>query len=129
MELRQVVCVLTMTVLSFAATADPVIDEVKERYFLSLDKWVADGGNVETIQMSVVENCGKLVMASASMSEKAAFVSTAQEEFHFRVDVCAKMTVNRVHPQPEFKKKEIVKLICDEGNELFVTLCHRSGLR
>jgi hypothetical protein len=69
-------------------------------------------------------------MLTVSASEKVALSTTQREEFHFRVDVCTKMTVNRVHPQPEFKKKEIVKMLCDESKViLFKKLCSGSGLR
>jgi hypothetical protein len=40
------------------------------------------------------------------------------------------MTVNRAHPQPEFEKKEIVRMICDESEViLFKKLCTRYGFR
>jgi hypothetical protein len=63
----------------------------------------------------VVETCGKLVMLTTDTLEKIALATTQREEFHFRVDVCTKMTVNRVYPQPEFEKKEIIVMICDES--------------
>ncbi len=96
---------------------------------MSLDQWTNAGGQVKKVQQDLVVNCGKLVMLKASAGERKAFMASDREEFDFRVDVCVKMTVNRVHPQPEFGKPEIVKSICDGGNETFKTLCKRSGLR
>jgi len=115
--------------IPFWANGETATDKVKEQYFSSLDHWVESGGNIDTVQKSVVENCGKLTMATASLSEKAQFITTDQEEFHFRVDVCVKMTVNRVHPQPEFEKSDIVNMICDGDTPFFQLLCLRSGLR
>jgi len=82
------------------------------------------------VQDTVVQTCGKLVMLTVSNSEKVALSTTQREEFHYRVDVCTKMTINRVHPQPEFEKKEIIRVICDEIKvNLFKKLCKRYGLR
>jgi hypothetical protein len=69
-------------------------------------------------------------MLTVNASEKLSLTTTQREEFHFRVDVCTKMTANRVHPQPEFEKKELVSMICDASKvALFRKLCKHSGLR
>ena len=69
-------------------------------------------------------------MMDIGLSKKIMFVTIQRKEFHFRVDVCTKMTVNRVHRQPEFEKKHIVKMICDESSiTLFEKMCKLSGLR
>jgi len=82
------------------------------------------------VQQTVVETCGKLIMLTASGAEKAALATTRREDFHFRVDVCTKITVNRVHPQPEFEKKETVTIICDRSEiGLFKKLRKWSRLR
>jgi hypothetical protein len=55
-----------------------------------------------------------------------------RDELDFRVDVCTKMTANRVYKQPEFEKPEIVKMICWDTNRyhrVFVRLCEHDGLR
>lgn len=101
----------------------------EEKYFAGLDHWVRDGGNVKTVQQAVVEPCGELVTLNATKTEAVGFLTTNREEFDFRVDVCVKMTVNRVHKQPEFEKPEIVGMICGSGNVLFEKLCRRSGLK
>ncbi len=105
-------------------------EQLEEKYFQTLDGWVKRGGPVNELQDTVVKTCGKLVMLTASNSEKVSLSTTQRGEFHHRVDVCTKMTVNRVHPQPEFEKKEIIRMICDESKEnLFKKLCKRYGFR
>jgi hypothetical protein len=89
--------------------------KLEAKYIATLDDWVKRGGPVTEVQKTVVETCGKLVMLTAGTLEKTALATTQREEFHFRVDVCTKMTVNRVYPQSEFEKKEIVVMICDES--------------
>jgi hypothetical protein len=110
------------------AYAQQVTDRMQESYLAALDHWVAKGGNVNAFQSEVVQNCGKLIMLTATREEVAQFLATDQEEFHFRVDVCAKMTANRVHEQPEFKKANLVHQICNQGLPQFKLLCERSGL-
>ena len=109
---------------------DSVAEVLDVTYFGELNRWVEDGGDVDEIQSRLVENCGRLVMLHASPAEKLTLAITQREEFHFRVDVCTKMTVNRVHHQPEFENPETVKIICDESElSLFHELCKRSGFR
>ncbi len=103
---------------------------LEEQYFRTLDGWVTRGGPIEEVQGTVVWTCGKLVMLDATPSEKVRLSTSEREEFHFRVDVCMQMTVNRVHPQPVLQKKEMVTMICDtSGRPLFTRLCKQSGLR
>ena len=105
-------------------------ETLKERYLRALDRWVAEGGKEAEIQESVIRTCGKLVMVTASAGERLGFVTTQRKEWAYRVDVCAKMTANRVHPQPEFEKVKFVKMICDDSKvQLFRELCVRAGLR
>ena len=105
-------------------------EQLEEKYFQTLDGWVKRGGPMNELQDTVVKTCGKLVMLTASNSEKVSLSTTQKDEFHHRVDVCTKMTVNRVHPQPEFEKKEIIRTFCDESKEnLFKKLCKRYGFR
>ena len=122
---------LLLGVLATSTYAErPVTEQLEEKYFQTLDKWVEHGGPVDEVQDTVVKTCGRLVMLTASNAEKASLSITERDEFHHRVDVCTKMTVNRVYPQPEFKKKEIIKIICDESNiNLFTKLCKRYGFR
>jgi hypothetical protein len=121
---------LCMVIIAFVACNEEGAEQkLEEMYLETLNGWVKRGGPVNEIQDTVVQTCGKLVMLNVSASEKVALSTTQKEEYHFRVDVCMKMTVNRVHPQPEFEKKEIVKMICQESKvALFKKLCEQSGL-
>ena len=104
-------------------------DKIEEQSLKTLDDWVARGGPTDQIQKTVVETCGKLVMQTASATEIVGFLGSQRQEFDFRVDVCAKMTINRVYKQPEFQKPELVKMTCESPIRLFPLLCKRSGLK
>lgn len=126
------VCLLSVVAIVMAVwfSCGGTSDKLEGEYFRRLDDWVKRGGPVREIQDTVIGTCGKLVMVDASAAEKAKFTTTQRGEFDFRVDVCAKMTVNRVHPQPEFGNQKIVASICDESDVvLYKKLCKRSGLR
>ncbi|MEO8341640.1 MAG: hypothetical protein ABI604_18375 [Nitrospirota bacterium] len=113
---------------SYAETT--VTEKLEEKYFSTLDGWVKGGGQINEVQNTVVQTCGKLVMLTVNDTEKLALSTTRREDFDFRVDVCVQMTVNRSHPQPQFKKTEIVQMICDDNTVVvFKKLCRRSGLR
>jgi hypothetical protein len=115
---------------SVAQGEESATQKQEAMYFTTLDGWVNRGGPVSEIEDTVVQTCGKLVMLTVNASEKLALTTIQREEFHFRVDVCSKMTGNRMYAQPEFEKKEIVSMICDESKvSLFRKLCKRSGLR
>jgi len=124
--------VFSLVAVTLIATGCPSAHEASDlleaKYFETLDDWVFRGGPIDEVQNTVVATCGKLVMSTASLGEMAALTTTQREEFHFRVDVCTTMTVNRVHPQPEFEKEEIVRGICEESKVgLFRKLCTRIG--
>jgi hypothetical protein len=132
--MRQKRFILGFLLLGLFATAACVEKsdtvQLEDKYLQTLDDWVKRGGPVNEVQNTVVQTCGKLVMLTVSNSERVALSTTQREEFHYRVDVCTKMTVNRIHPQPEFEKKDIIKMICEESKvSLFKNLCKRSGLR
>lgn len=76
---------------------DSAEEKLEAKYFATLDSWVNRGGPVSEVQETVVQTCGKLVMLTVGASEKLALTTSQREEFHFRVDVCTKMTVNRVN--------------------------------
>lgn len=100
-----------------------------DHYLAGLDTWVQKGGNVATLQADVVETCGKLVMSQSGIFQNFKFLTYARDDLDFYVDVCAKMTVNRVHKQPEFEKPQIVASLCGPSSEAFFRkLCQRSGL-
>ena len=115
---------------SMASPERTLTEKLEEKYFSALDGWVVRGGKVNEFQNIVVQTCDKLVMATANASEVIAFTTTQKEEFDFRVNVCAKTTVNRVHHQSEFDDPKLIQAICYDGNvELLKKLCKRSGLR
>ena len=121
---------LLSALLVYGAAALATPDKLEAEYYRRLDDWVARGGPIPEVQDTVVQTCGKLVMWTATATEKLAFTTTRRDDFDFRVDVCVKLTVNRIHPQPEFEKPHLVKMICDESNiKVFVALCERGGLR
>jgi hypothetical protein len=115
---------------ALAYVGKAVIDKLENNYYAVLDEWVKRGGKVQEYQNDVLDTCGKLVMTVASASEALTFATTQSEEFDFRVNVCAKTTVHRVHRQAELDDQELVREICeDTQSSLFRNLCRRSGLR
>lgn len=105
--------------------------QLRDLYLTRLDTWVSSGGKPTDAQRVVVETCGLLVMVTASASEATAFMKERRDDLDFRVDVCSKLTVTRVHPQPEFTKPEIRKIVCEampKEQAIFGTLCKRAGL-
>lgn len=119
-----------------ASHAIPVTSEtsaqLRDLYLSRLDAWVSGGGKPADIQASVVESCGRLVMVTASAAEAASFLKDHREDLDLRVDVCTKLTITRSHPQPEFAKPEIRKIVCEDmpkEQAVFETLCKRAGLR
>jgi len=105
------------------------VEEVEKSYFKNLDSWVKNGGNKKTIQDIVIKNCGKLVMITTDSTEKVKLSTIQKDEFNYRLDVCAKMTVNRIYPQPEFKNPKIIKSICEDNIVLFKKLCKQNGFK
>jgi hypothetical protein len=106
-----------------------VLRSLEESYFGTLDSWVTRGGPTAELQKSVIDTCGKLVMVGLSPGERLRLSTTKRDEYRFRVDVCTKMTANRVYPQSEFRNKKLVAEICDDKQvDLFPKLCARSGL-
>jgi hypothetical protein len=103
--------------------------KLEAKYFGTLDEWVKGGGSKDEVQQKVIETCGKLVMLDATTSQKITFMTTDREEFHFRVDVCLKVTANRVYPQPQLQDPKVVKMICESPIVLFRKLCKWAELR
>jgi hypothetical protein len=130
--IRVLLVLITVTVGIFFLAVSAFRDKLFDLYMHRLDTWVSNGGNLKTIQSEVVENCGQLILSQVGFVEDVQLSTFYRDEFDFRVDVCAKMTVNRLYKPPEFEKPEIVDTICDDKNpyhELFRRLCRRSGLR
>jgi hypothetical protein len=121
---------LVIVIISFAQAV--FRDSFFDLYTKRLDAWVSTGGDIKTVQSEVLETCGKLVLTQAGAFERIQLLTFYRDEFDFRVDVCLKMTANRLYKQPEFEKPEMVTMICDDPrpyHELFNRLCRRSGLR
>jgi hypothetical protein len=104
-------------------------DALEAQYLRALDGWVARGGPISEVDHTVVPACGQLVMVRLSTGEKIALSTTRRKDFHFRVDVCVKTTVNRVYPQPDLTKENVAAVCDDPRVPLFAVLCKRSGLR
>jgi len=105
-------------------------DKLERKYFTMLDGWVQRGGQAQEYQNDVLDTCGKLILTSATLSETLTLPTIQKEEFDFRVNVCAKTTVHRVHRQAELNDQELVQEVCyDARMPVFVKLCRRSGLR
>jgi hypothetical protein len=51
-----------------------------------------------------------VVASQTGFFQYLAFSTVNRADFDFRVDVCSKMTVNRVYKQPEFENPNLVKL-------------------
>ena len=123
--------VLSALLLTASASAESKdFPALESMYFATLDSWVEGGGRIEELRERVVKTCGKLVLVIASPKERILFLTVERDKYDFRVDVCTKMTVNRVHKQPEFKKGGIGSMLCEKSNVLlFKKLCKSSGLR
>jgi hypothetical protein len=96
--------------------------KLQEKYFEQLDQWVSRGGDVQSTVNDVVKTCGKLALTYGTPAENAALLADT-EELRFRTDVCSKMTINKVHPQPEFENAEVVSTICNGKQPFFIALC------
>jgi len=114
--------------ISNGTSSELMRENLRQSYFQALDAWVESGGDIKQVQKELVKNCGKLVLASVPVKTAAAMMGPRREDFHFRVDVCVKTTVNRVHPQPEFKIQKILTAICGSNIKLFRELCQKTGL-
>ena len=124
------ICLLAVSNSSMANAGKTLTGKLEDKYFSVLDGWVKRGGKVNEYQSIVLETCGKLVMVTSNAAEAVAFTTTQKEEFDFRVDVCAKTTVNRSHHQSEFDDPKIIQAICDDSKvPLLRKLCNRGGLR
>ena len=94
-----------------------------------LDNWVGQGGKIEEVESLVQPACGWLVFLYATPRERKGFPGNLREEWDFRIDVCTKGTIHRIHPQPEFANKEITDRLCaPDKNKLWPVICERAGV-
>jgi hypothetical protein len=129
-----VIAVAIIAVVFIAGTL--LISALRDSFFNlnmeKLDSWVKNGGSTNTLTEDLAAPCSNLVLSQAGPLERLELLFIFRDELDFRIDVCAKMTANRLYKQPEFEKPEIVNMICDDPkpfHELFRRLCRRSGLR
>lgn len=131
--LRRVITVGLLVVIVAAIGFDLLITVVFREsaygvYADRLDKWVASGGPFDSIEPDVVKNCGMLVVSQSG--PVGIFLNVVdRSDFDFRVDVCVKVTANRVSPQPELQNPKIVSLICEGNDDLLRKLCVHAQLR
>ncbi len=103
---------------------------VMERHLLGqLDTWVAEGGDLSQVANTLAPTCSQLAVLIATEAERDGFLNTNREEYNLRVDVCTKITMHRVHPQPEFGDPRMMSLVCDRGLPLYQRLCRQGGFR
>ena len=103
--------------------------KLESKYFSVLDGWVQRGGKAQEYQSEVLDTCSKLILATAPLNEALSLPAFQKEELDFRIKVCAKTTVHRVHRQPEFDDHELIQEICDDTKiPMFRRLCRHSGL-
>src|SRR6201987_758801 len=105
---------LFILVIGYGLLLSAFRDRLFTLYTQQLNAWVAGGGDIQVLQSQVVETCGKRVITQAGLAEQLTLISFYSDEFDYRVDVCTKMTVNRVHTQPAFATPELVDMICGD---------------
>lgn len=127
---RKMVAALALALASPAAAQSPQLEKLRALYLSRLDTWVTTG-DMKVIQEEVVGNCGKLMyLRDPSLGSAAS--KELQETMDMRIDVCTKITVHRVHPQPEFSKPAINKIVCGDmpKNEPVIgVLCEKAGVK
>ena len=105
-------------------------EKLQALYLSRLDAWVASR-DLKVVQEEVVGNCGKL-MYLRDPSLGSATSAELKETLDMRIDVCAKITVHRVHPQPEFSKPAINKIVCGDmpkNEPVLGVLCAKAGVK
>jgi hypothetical protein len=127
--IRIIIIVLVVGAIIWFAAMTALRDRFMGLYTHRLDDWAHRGGPVQTVQNDVVTNCGKFVLTEAGPINALWLSMFDREEFDFRVDVCSKITINRVHPQPEFQNPEIVRSLCGSQTALYRRLCEISGVK
>lgn len=118
-----------------ALASDFLTDDLKEKleklYVERLDKWVAGGGDVNSIQEQVVTNCGKLFYMHVDPKKIPNLSKEEREHYDDLIDMCVKITVTRIEVQPEFEKPEVIQLVCTDvasNYPIFVKLCQKAKL-
>ncbi len=113
-----------------AAAQSVPVEKLQALYLSRLDAWVASR-DVKTVQAEVVGNCGKM-MYLRDPSLGSATTSELKETLDMRIDVCTKITVHRVEPQPEFSNPAINKIVCGDmpkSEPVIGVLCAKAGVK
>jgi hypothetical protein len=124
MNIKFIISIVLIVILSTPASAG----KLEQKYWKILDSYANSTKIKEAAGQVIFDTCAKLTMLTASYIEKAEFVAGfKQEEYDFRVNVCAKATFNSVHPQPEFstKNKDITNQICVKNKSFIYEVCNR----
>jgi hypothetical protein len=105
------------------------IEKLQNLYLSRLDTWVASR-DLKTLQAQVVENCGKMMyLKDATLGQ--ATPNALKETLDTRIDVCTKITVHRVEPQPEFSNPAVIKIVCGDmpkSEPVIARLCVKAGV-
>lgn len=124
----------TFAVPALAQTVPTVTPEQMEQlravYLRRLDAWVATR-DLSKVQADGVGNCGKM-MYLRDPPIGTATSKELKETLDFRIDVCTKMTVHRVEPQPESANPATVKITCGDMSKnepVFTRLCAKANLK
>lgn len=122
--------VLALSLASPAAAQSLPVEKLQALYLSRLDAWVASR-DLKAVQTEVVENCGKM-MYLRDPSLGTATPKDLKETLDTRIDVCAKITVHRVAPQPEFSNPAINKIVCGDmpkSEPVIGLLCAKAGVK
>jgi hypothetical protein len=124
MYVKFIVSTVLIIILSTPASAK----KLEQKYWSILDSYANSTKIGKAGGQIIFDTCGKLTLLTASYIEKAAFTAGfKQEEYDFRVNVCAKATINSVHPQPELssKNKDITDQLCAKNKSFIYEICNR----
>lgn len=106
------------------------VEKLQDLYLGRLDAWVTTR-DLKTVQSQVVENCGKMMyLRDATLGQ--ATPKDLKETLDVRIDVCTKITVHRVEPQPEFSNPQINKIVCGDmpkSEPVITRLCAKAGVK
>lgn len=106
-------------------------DLLLTKYWSEIEDWVSSATysktqNIEFAVKKIPELCGKL---ATIYSLKSGLSVEENKDFAMDADVCAKATVHRKFPQPEFDNPKIVQMICNSKLTLYQEVCRRGKLK
>jgi hypothetical protein len=106
-------------------------DNLLNKYWDDIEAWVINSEknkskDAEYAVKKIPEICSKI---ATIYSLQLGISPQENKDFSMDVDVCAKTTVHRKYPQPEFENPKIVKLICESKLQLYQEVCRRAKLK